>query len=144
MGLAGLLAASPAGAVDLLCPGSGATAAQDAAWVAIGSNAAHAKGDKIRPTGAPPPKAPASQVTILEGAPEEMGSLVPDNEGEPPKQGLYTLKWTLYPENKLPSWVVCEYEGQAPRWGQELPSGTKSCTVQWQAKPPLVKPIHCE
>lgn len=67
----------------------------------------------------------ADQITVFDGTPEQMASLVPDNE--PLKEGESHV-WTFEPERGRDIWVQCGYAKQATRLQRAIPKNARKCT----------------
>lgn len=62
-------------------------------------------------------------LTVFDGPPGEMASLVPDNEG-----ALESAFWTFPAEKERPVWVQCHYAGETTHLMRPLPDKTVKCT----------------
>ncbi len=62
-------------------------------------------------------------ITVFDGPPGEMASLVPDNEG-----GAEAPFWTFQAEKDRPLWMECGYAGSTTRLSRPLPDSTVKCT----------------
>lgn len=62
-------------------------------------------------------------ITVFDGPPGEMASLVPDNEG-----ATEAPVWTFPAEKDRPLWMECGYAGSTTRLSRPLPDSTVKCT----------------
>ena len=65
----------------------------------------------------------ADILTVFDGPPGEMASLVPDNEGA--DAAVY---WSFKAEKDRPIWMQCGYAGQTTYLMRPLPDATTKCT----------------
>jgi hypothetical protein len=65
----------------------------------------------------------SDMLTVFDGPPGEMASLVPDNEG-----ATENAFWTFPAEKERPLWIQCGYAGSTTYLSRPLPDSTVKCT----------------
>lgn len=68
----------------------------------------------------------ADGLTVFDGHPEELASLVPDNE---PAEAGEMHFWTFPVHKERQIWVECTYQNKAVRLIRALPDGIVKCAV---------------
>lgn len=79
-------------------------------------------------------------VTVYDGPPAEMASLVPDNEGRAKDKAL----WTFSKRKERPIWIACSYLKTDLLYAKALPLDTTYCQVaESKSKPPSIVGVIC-
>ena len=65
-------------------------------------------------------------VSVFDGSPTEMADLVPDN---PDSFGKAPVVWSFSSDMKRNVWVVCRYRKSTVAFGQALPLGIRTCSI---------------
>jgi hypothetical protein len=94
---------------------------------------------------AAPPNQLAS-VTIFDGPPQELASLVPDQTHV---KGRVLASWQLTPNAGRQYWLACGYSGTRITLARALPGEIRSCSVTYDPKVtldglPSIERIACK
>lgn len=87
-----------------------------------------------------------SQVTFYDGEPAEQVSLAPDTTRKVKGREVSTWQFASTSERRI--WIECGYAGTSISLAQELPAGTKSCSVTYDPKVrlsglPRIEQLEC-
>ncbi|WP_143079798.1 STY0301 family protein [Bosea lupini] len=88
-----------------------------------------------------------SQVTFYDGQPSEQVSLAPDATRKVRDREVST--WQFASTSERRTWIECGYAGTSISLAQELPAGTKSCSVTYNPKVrlsglPRIEQLDCK
>ncbi|CAD5265852.1 conserved exported hypothetical protein [Bosea sp. 62] len=88
-----------------------------------------------------------SQVTFYDGQPAEQVSLAPDATRKVRDREVSTWQFANTSERRV--WIECGYAGTSISLAQELPAGTKSCSVSYNPKVrlsglPRIEQLECK
>ena len=88
-----------------------------------------------------------SQVTFYDGQPREQVSLAPDATRKVRDREVSTWQFASSSERRI--WIECGYAGTSISLAQELPAGTKSCSVTYNPKVrlsglPRIEQLECK
>jgi hypothetical protein len=79
---------------------------------------------------------------FYEGAPEELGALIPDNE-EKANSKVWDAEWSFSSSESI--WLVCQYRQTTVRLSKQLPPGINRCFVRFdRTKGINVQKIWCD
>lgn len=88
-----------------------------------------------------------SQVTFYDGQPAEQVSLAPDATRKVRDREVSTWRFASTSERRI--WIECGYAGTSISLAQELPAGTKSCSVSYNSEVrlsglPRIEQLECK
>lgn len=88
-----------------------------------------------------------SQVTFYDGQPAEQVSLAPDATRKVKDREVSTWQFSSTSDRRV--WIECGYAGTSISLAQELPAGTKSCSVTYNPKVrlsglPRIEQLECK
>jgi hypothetical protein len=68
-------------------------------------------------------------ITVYDGNPSELASLIPDKANRNRKE-IYSV-WYINSEQKMYTWIKCEFSGTSVTLSQPVPLGTKEIRVYY-------------
>jgi hypothetical protein len=85
-------------------------------------------------------------ITFYDGRPEERVSLAPDASRK--SADHETSTWRFSPQSDRRVWMACSYSGTSVSLAQELPAGTRACSVVYDLHQrvdglPVIKGVSC-
>lgn len=73
-----------------------------------------------------------ARITFYDGSPAEQASLAPDETRR--LSGKEVSTWRFGRSSKRAIWIECGYAGTSISLSQELPAGTRSCSITFDPK----------